>query len=243
MTCAELSDRFELYTLGVLEGEEKQEVDAHLSRNCPECRRNLKDALCVNALLLSLTPLERRPRRRLKKRVLASIGVERSRWTWAAVLAATCILAVALWLSVQERYRTAELAEARMSLHQVSAERDRMLQALSFLNDPETRPAAFSRGQAVAARGNVFVNPRTGVLLIASNLPRLDSGKAYEMWLIPKSGNPRPAGLFQSDGAGAAFHILSGPVDPADFAAVAVTVEPETGSSAPTTTPILVANL
>jgi anti-sigma-K factor RskA len=87
----------------------------------------------------------------------------------------------------------------------------------------------------------VFVHPRLGVLLIASNLPPAASGRIYEMWLIPKGGAPRPAGLFQSEPAGTALHILSGPVDTSTLSVIAVTLEPDTGSPAPTTTPIIVA--
>jgi anti-sigma-K factor RskA len=87
----------------------------------------------------------------------------------------------------------------------------------------------------------VFVHARLGVLLVASNLPPAAAGRIYQMWLIPKGGAPRPAGLFQSEPAGTALHILSGPVDPATLGAVAVTVEPEAGSPAPTSTPIIVA--
>jgi hypothetical protein len=49
--------------------------------------------------------------------------------------------------------------------------------------------------------------------------------------------------LFQSSGDGTAFHILSGPVDTATLAVVAVTLEPEAGSAAPTSTPIIAASL
>jgi anti-sigma-K factor RskA len=52
------------------------------------------------------------------------------------------------------------------------------------------------------------------------------------MWVIPKGGTPRPAGLFQSGPQGTALHILPGTVDP--NVTVAVTVEPESGSPAPT---------
>jgi anti-sigma-K factor RskA len=71
-----------------------------------------------------------------------------------------------------------------------------------------------------------------GVLLIASNLPALPLGKAYEMWVIPKGGVPRPAGLFQSGPQGTAMHILTGTVD--SNVTLAVTVEPAAGSQAPT---------
>lgn len=240
MSCDDLKDVFELYALGLAEGEEKEEADAHLARGCEACRKSLTDALALNAMVLS-SVTEVAPPRQLKRRVMASIGVERRSWSWAAVLAAACMLAVALWLGMQERQRSTELAEARQTLMQVTADRDRMLAALSLLNQPETVQVGFGKGQPAPPRGNVFVNQRSGVLLIASNLPRLDPGRIFEMWVIPKGGAPRPAGTFQSNDVGAAFHILSGPVDLATLGVIAVTIEPEAGSPAPTTTPIIAA--
>jgi len=240
MSCDELRDSYELYALGLLEGEEKDEVDAHLSRGCENCGKNLNEALALNTMVLGLVP-DVAPPARLRRRILASIGAERSGWGWAAALAAACMLVVALWFSVQERRRASELADARNVLMQVSTQRDRLQQALGFLEDPETKPVSFGRGQPAPPRGNVFVNPRSGVLLIASNLPPLAAGKIYEMWLIPKGGSPRPAGLFLSSASATAFHILSGPVDPATLGAVAVTVEPEAGSTVPTMPIIIMA--
>lgn len=75
---------------------------------------------------------------------------------------------------------------------------------------------------------------------MASNLPPAPEGKIYELWLIPKGGNPVPSGLFQSDLQGNALFVRSGEVD-ANTAAVAVSVEPEAGSTAPTTKPLIVA--
>jgi hypothetical protein len=239
MTCEELKESFELYALGVLDGGEKDEMDAHLERGCEACGKNLNDALAMNAILLSLAP-EAAPPARLKRRIVASVGVERAQWGWAALLAAACLMVIAVWLSVQERRRVGELADARQLILQISGERDRMQQALSFLNQPETQQVGFGKGQAAPPRGNVFVNPRSGVLLIASNLPDLTAGKTYEMWVIPKAGAPRPAGLFQSV-SGTALYILPGPVDITGLGAVAVTVEPQSGSPAPTSTPIIVA--
>jgi len=240
MTCEELKNMFELYSLGLLEPEEKAEIDAHLGRGCSTCEAGLTDALAVNALFLSHSPAVAPPAR-LKRRVMASVGVERSSWTWLAALAAACMLVVALWFSVQERTRSNELAQARSTLAQVATDRDRLVQAFSFLNQPETQQVNFGRGQPAPPRGNVFVNGRLGVLLVASNLPALAAGKTYQMWVIPKGGAPRPAGLFQSTVQGTAVHILAGPVDPATLGAVAVSVEPDTGSSGPTTTPIIMA--
>jgi hypothetical protein len=242
MRCEELKDMFELYALGLLEPAEKDEIDAHLGRECEACHKSLKEALAVNAMFLSHAP-DVVPPSRLKRRVMAGVGVERSSWSWLWALAAACMLVVALWVSVQERQRTTELAQARQQIIQISSERDRLEQAMAFLNQPETQQVNFGRDQPAPPRGKVFVNDRLGVLLIASNLPPPGAGKTYEMWIIPKGAGaaPRPAGLFQSTGQGTAMHILSGPVDPANLSAIAVSVEPEAGSSAPTTPPIVVA--
>jgi anti-sigma-K factor RskA len=85
------------------------------------------------------------------------------------------------------------------------------------------------------------MNPKRGVLFLASNLPPAPQGRIYELWIIPKGGAPRPSGLFQSDAAGNAMHMVTGPIDIASTGAFAVSVEPEAGSPAPTTTPIIVA--
>ena len=129
--------------------------------------------------------------------------------------------------------------QARTELTVEQRERREIEAAFNFLRDPQTRPAS-SRPEANKPRGTYFVNPSSGVLLIASNLPQLDSSKTYQMWVLPKGQAPRPAGLFRPDPAGAAIHRLNATVDVAGTAALAITVEPASGSAAPTTTPFLV---
>ena len=241
MSCEELKDAFELYSLGLADEDERSEIETHLARGCETCQKNLRGALALNAMMLASVPAAP-PRSRLKRRILAGFGAQPSGWGWLGALAAACMLLVALWLSVQERRRSSELADARQNLIRVTAERDRLAQVFNFLNQPGTRQVNFGGAQPQPPRGNVFVNDRLGVLLIAGSLPPLAIGKTYEMWVIPKGGVPRPAGLFQSTD-GSALHLLAGPVDVASLGAVAVSVEPEAGSPAPSTTPIIVVPL
>jgi hypothetical protein len=244
MTCEELRDFYELYALGVLEAEEQSALEEHLARGCETCSQGLLRARALNAAMLTFIP-EERPSSKLRHRVLGMVGAERPRWTWAAAIAAACALALAVWLGTEERDRTRELAGARQDLLRITGERDRLNQALAFLQQPETKAVGFGRGQTAPPKGYVFVNQTMGVMLIASNLPQAGTGKTYEMWVIPKGPDgkataPRPAGLFQSDGS-RGLHILSGPIDPTMIAAIAVTLEPEAGSPAPTSTPMIVA--
>jgi len=238
MTCQELRDSYELYSLGLLDGEERREVEAHLGRNCVVCQAYLKEALGVNALMLSQAH-EVVPPSRLRRRVLSSVGQQRAGWEWVAALMTAGSLIFALWLSLEKRTADRELSNARLTLEQTVAERNQLEQAFALLNQPETRQVNFGQGQTAPPRGNFFLNPRLGVLLIASNLPALPAGKTYEMWVIPKGGAPRPAGLFQSGTQGTAMHILSGAVDA--NVTMAVTIEPESGSPAPTSSVLFTA--
>ena len=148
MTCEELRDSFELYALGVLEKEESAEIEAHLARGCDNCTAALASALAINAGVLSLAPPQKPPKR-LKRRLLAAIGVHYPGWGWVWALGAVAAVVIAIFFGLQERQRSAELTDARRSLMQVTGERDRLTSALQFLSDPQTQPASFGRGQAI----------------------------------------------------------------------------------------------
>jgi anti-sigma-K factor RskA len=242
MTHDELRELYELYALGVLERDERDEIEAHLKDGCQACRDGIRRAESLNAALLSLSP-DTAPPRKLRKRVLASAGADRQTWGWMIGwgMATAGLLVATLWFSADARRTTSELASARKELGRSNSELTRVQAVLEFLNSPETRQVMFGEGAPQPARGRVLVNPASGVLLVASNLPDLPPGKTYEMWVIPKGGAPKPAGLFRSDPRGGAIHWQRGPVDLSTTGAVAVSVEPESGSTAPTTTPIIVA--
>jgi anti-sigma-K factor RskA len=255
MTHDEMRDLYELYALGVLEPGEKQEIEAHLARACPDCSAALRRALGMNAMFTAL-PEAVNPPKRLRRRVLASVGAAGAsgRWTffWAAAAGclAVALLAVGLKWSGDIAAKNRELRasndraeEMRRQLQTSGVQLSKLEQALQFLNEPQTIQATFGGTQTAPPTGRVFVNPDRGVLLIAAHLPPAPAGRIYEMWIVPKQGAPTPAGLFQSDAQGNAVHILSAPVNRAAAAAIAVTVEPDTGSPAPTTKPFIVAPL
>ena len=250
MTCDELSDQYELYALGALDPEERAELDAHMRQPGDPCVDGVRRARERISALSLLSP-EVRPPKRLRTRIVNSVGEPERSWNWAAPWAvATVGLAVlALWLGVARREQMRTIAEFRAAALRMtqesqrkSVELARLTEAFALMNDPAARQVVFGESTP-KPRGRVFVNPQQGVLLLASNLTPAPSGKTYEMWIIPKSGAPAPAGLFQSAGDGTAIYLRKGAVDMATAAAVAVTVEPEAGSLAPTTTPLIVAKL
>ncbi len=241
MTHDELRDMYEFYTLGLLEVDEHAEIEAHLKRGCETCKAGVRRAVITNSAILSLVP-DVAPPKRLRRRVLAGFGVERQSWGWMAGWGALTagLLVATLWYSTEVQRTGTDLALAREQVAKSATELTRVQTVLEFLNQPETKQVTFGKSEQQPPRGTVLVNPRTGVLLIAANLPALPAGKTFEMWVIPKGGAPKPAGLFQATSQGSALHLARGPVDPAT-SAVAISVEPEAGSAAPSTTPIVVA--
>jgi anti-sigma-K factor RskA len=241
VTHEEMSDLYELYALGVLEGEEQAEIGQHLSTSCEVCRAGLQRAAVQNvAVLAAMTP-EAVPSARVRRRLLAGMGVPRRTWGWVAWATAAASLAGVAWFWLWASRITTQLDAARQQVTAADRELSRVRLVLDVLNAPDTRTVVFGQEKHEPPRGSVFVNPSRGVLLIAARLPQLATDKIYEMWVIPKSGAPKPAGLFRATAAGTAIHSLEGPVDMEATGAVAVTVEPEVGSNAPTSTPIIVA--
>jgi hypothetical protein len=241
MNCNELREHYELYAIGVAEDPERGEIRAHLNRGCEVCMRGVKQAREIATLLGgSAEPSEPSPK--LRRRILASVGVEERRFGWAPFLAGALALSLfgVVYFVGREGEVAKELARAREDLSTRDVQLTRLNEAFAILNGADTTVTSFGKSDAQPPSGNIFVNRSRGVLLIANHLPPAPSGKAYEMWIIPKGGKPKAAGMFQTASDGSGMHVERGPVDPqADL--VAITVEPAAGSEQPTTTPLFAA--
>ncbi len=260
MTHAEMNELYELYALGVLEPELAAEIDAHLAQPCSYCEGHVQAAAEFTAALAGIAE-EKKPPARLRERVLGSVAPVRRGRNWAplvAGLAAACIalLIFSLWSRSQTsrmreqvaalrnqsselRNELAVLAIERDQLAATRVERNQLRAALDIVSRPDTRAVQFGKAENVP-HGRVFANNRRGLVFVGSQLPRLAANRSFELWIMPKKGAPRPAGVFRSNAAGDSVHISSAAVDLAQTKAVAVSVEPRAGSSAPTTTPIVV---
>ncbi len=240
MTCNELSGQYELYALGVLEEPELSELHEHLGRNCEVCAPAVRRA-AVRVWMFADMAAVVEPPQNLRGRVLASVGiVPQFRWnwmqTWATVVAA--VVLGLLWAGHLRRERIRDIA-----FHDAMEQVKQSEEVLALLSAPDTIVRVSQEGAAQPPQGKVFLNPKRGVLLLASNLPPAPEGKIYEMWVIPAGGKPVPAGLFQSESNGTAVHLQQGPVDVASTGAVAVTLEPAGGAPQPTSQPLIVAPL
>ncbi|HEY1184306.1 MAG: sigma-70 family RNA polymerase sigma factor [Bryobacteraceae bacterium] len=182
------------------------------------------------------------PPARLRRRLLASVGVPERHYGWPVAWAAAALLCLsaAVYFGGRERQYAEESLRLRRQLGDQTTELHGLQEVFAVVNAPGTIEVAFS---PASATGRVFVNPSHGVVLIASNLPPAPAGRLYEMWMVSKSGVARSAGLFQSSNDGTAIHIEPGAVDLSAAADVTVTLQDEAGASQPATEPVIVAPL
>ena len=95
-------------------------------------------------------------------------------------------------------------------------------------------------GAAQEARGEVMELGDSRAVLVAENLSPAPEDQVYEMWLM-HGEDAEPAGLFEPRDEGTAVAPIEGSLEGAD--AVAVTLEPPGGSSAPPSDVLLTATL
>jgi anti-sigma-K factor RskA len=70
--------------------------------------------------------------------------------------------------------------------------------------------------------------------LMADKLPNVPQGKAYQLWFIVGKNPPMPGKTFSPDSEGKGVLQDQMPKEVLDSAIFAITLEPEGGSSAPT---------
>jgi anti-sigma-K factor RskA len=237
------ADDLSLYALNALQGEDRARVDAHLA-TCAACRLELEQ-LRGDTALLALSAAGPRPPQRARQRLLDAVAREarvsgalpRSSWWgwmgWAATVAVV-VFALSLWRE------NSSLQQSLVSLSSRAAESRRELEEMRRIAapilDPETqRVTLVSTKAAPQPQGKAFyLRNRSSLVFLANNMPALPPGQAYELWLIPVSGAPIPAGVFKPDAHGSASVV--NPVLPAavEAKAFAITMEDETGATAPT---------
>jgi anti-sigma-K factor RskA len=214
--------------LGALDPEEQaaleQEMSSHGPR-CPECMELRRDyGEVAGRLAFALEPVAVRPgledeivrlARGTATAEVVQIPARRDRsrvWRGLVAVAAAFVLFAGGWLA-----------------------RD-----LSGGNNATVAlPSKVVSFQGTGGNLSVAYDPGTrGVYLLGSDLAALPSGKVYEVWKI-EGGTPVRGACFRPTANGSFFRFLD--TDISTTQVMAVTVEPATCSSAPTSEPFLTA--
>lgn len=217
------------YALDALDRDERTRFEDHLHQ-CVDCQVEL-DGFVATAVRLgeavNLTPppalrdrllseITRTPQERPVVTALAQRRGLRRTLPRLAVAAAFIIGAVGTGGFVVERQNAAEEHDQNVAISSVLG-----------ADDVATDGKSFNSGGSVKLYSSASAD---SAVIIAKGLPSPGDGKVYQVWMIDKAG-PTSQGTFHTDGQ----MIMKG-VAGADR--VAVTVEPEGGSTQPTTAPV-----
>lgn len=256
-------DLADAYALEALDAEERRAFEAHLA-TCAECQRVVADGRRVAASLGASTDATALPPG-LRARTLArAIGAEPGaalserrgarirerpspRWiTFAA--AAGLLMSVGLgFYAARLRSDVASLnqllaqaateaAELGAALADARLDSARFVEVLAVLDAPDlVRVDLQGQATAPAAIGRAYVSASAGLIFSAAGLPQLDSGRTYQLWVVPAVAGSAPVGVgtFSVDATGRAQVTVPLPGG-VPMAAVAVTNEPAGGSASPT---------
>lgn len=254
-THEQFADELALYALNELHGSELLEFEQHLE-TCASCRRELQ-AMRSDLGILGLSAIGPRPPARSKERLMRAIAAEprgttssttavpvrgrRSFWLmWIPAAIALAVIVFAISLRQSNQSLSDQIAELRNRYNDQKVQLSQAQENMRLLLAPDavhislTPPKSGKQPNATA-----IVSPsQNRMTLMATNLPPVPAGKAYELWIIPSQGAPVNAGVFKPDEHGNAM-MLDHPLPTVQMKTFALTVEDEAGSDKPTS-PIIV---
>jgi len=220
-----------------------RELDGH--GDCQECRRlesELNDAAGWLGSVLDPVPMSEGSVEAILERARAGEGIERGDGGGTAIVEPSTAGDELAERRARRRRRwvaiTAAAAAFVLVLASIAVLGRRP--ATKVLSASPTQVAVTFTGAAGAPRLSMLYTPGTaGLVLWGTDVPDPGPGKVYEVWTF-HGQTPASAGCL-TPSAGAIATTL--PADPTGVHLMAVTVESASCPSAPTTTPILTANL
>jgi len=249
-----------VYALGALPSEQAKAVREHLA-TCAECRaeyKRLKPAVDAVAYSAEACPDAASgavvPSPRLKARImdqvrknaaprLSNVGEMRAvrPIVWPAYAVAAACLAIALVttafnISLNENVRSSKSQIAQLDNQAKMLHRKIAAQSteLADLTSTDSQHYAVEDGEVVR-HGN-----RLYIAMQSMDMP--PRGKVYQAWIVRKGGTQMtPSVTFMPDRSGVA--VIHVPVQAAQVAEVAVSMEPDGGSKQPTSKPTFVVKL
>ncbi len=242
------------YALGILSPEEARSFERVLASS-EAARREVAEFREVAGLLALQAP-DAVPDPDLRDRVMARIGQEKATslpqiqppprpnpLPWLAA-AAAAVLALGLgWSLVLSRKQVEARDEAIASLKtELNARQERLDErerTLAAVLEPGVSLTVLASASKPEPAVQLFVNRRRGIAIAqAVGLPALATGRAYQLWFIPRAGKPIASTTFNpGDSASVLVTNIMVPLG-RQLTAAAVTEEPEGGSIQPTS-PVL----
>jgi anti-sigma-K factor RskA len=250
----DMLDDVALYALGTLPAADAQRVRDHMA-TCAECRAEYA-ALAPAAALVGVSAetegdLKNCPSALLKPRIMREIRASAATSSalrtssrapvWPAYLVAAACFAIAIITSLYNVTLSSQLRDVQNKL---AASTTRSSQLASNLADERSTISEIMSSESKHFTGSdgEVVTHGEKLYVAMHDLPLPPKGKVYQAWTLAKGAKDMaPSVTFVPDSRGVA--IVSLPVDARLTNTVAVSVEPEGGSKAPTSKPVLVVPL
>ena len=242
----DLLDLVAVYALGSLPRAEAASVREHL-KTCADCRQEYNAMRpAVNALA---TSAEAPASDLLKARIMKTVRAESNRTTerrpraivWPAYIVAAASIAIALWaegsnILIKQEMRQSADQVAQLSTQIKSANSTVAAQKMMVadLMNRDSKRFEVADGEVVMHGDRIYI--------AMHGMPMPPKGRVYQAWMLHNGAKEMtPGATFMPDRSGVA--VVSLPPHASSFAAVAVSIEPEGGSKAPTSKPEFVVKL
>jgi anti-sigma-K factor RskA len=237
-----------LYALGALDASDLARIAQHLEC-CAGCRLELQKLNAdMGAFAIASAPSSTPPARARDRLLSAIAGSESAvrratpRWSFGFRLLVAAVLLVAViveWRDASALRRDNQRLQRELAQEQAAFAQAQDIAKMMMARDT-THLTLVARDQKPQPTAHaIYSEKKACVLLTAHNLAPLGPGKMYELWLLPMSGAPIPAGMFQSDADWNALMLHGGLPEGMQAKGFAITIEPEQGSPAPSGQPIL----
>lgn len=233
MPCSHIQSLLPEYVLDLLDSDELQQVDQHLATGCPECLEAVREFRETTAMIPAITnadtPLA--PPAELKQELMRRVRevptavrparTPKSRWMYAAYVAAACV-AFVVGVYWQQGPQPITLTHAeREALYQ-----QRMADIQRSFDASTIRLATAARNStSTDKQGAVVWDPEAHeVHLYAFGLTAPSDG-VLQSWIVDAGNQYTPAGVLDVSDRGDVAQVLAVPPTVGEVASVIVTRE------------------
>lgn len=216
------------YAIGAMPERELQRVSEHLQR-CKPCRVEFYRLLeTISALPLVAGPSaatkERlfqragigNPASTLQRSYAPPVRIEQARWSRRVLRVSWLVAAAALIVALAVGIWSLQLREDLQQAQSIT----------ELISQPASARELTDKEVVSDASATLYVDGTSDqALLVAANLPQLEAGQAYDIFLFTQSGERVDAGTFNADASGNARIVVEAPEVFSEYWAIGVSAE------------------
>lgn len=253
---------YEAYAIGALDAAECAPLEAHLATGCADCAKAVAEARWLVSQLAYLAP-EAVPSDLLKGHLMKIVRAEAAEaqrpapapavipaWLWAGVAALLLFTAYSERNSMRLRQEIRETSERTAALMQQRRNLEAQLEVAkreaAILTDPASMKIALASKDPQMPELKAMWHSQMGIVVTGQRVPMPGGNRVLQLWLIPKApgAKPMPSMTMRPEADGKFVLLVANPPEAMpQTKALAITEEPEGGSSQPTTPPMWVGDV